>query len=468
MAEVTSFLERVAARESSFVMLGDQLYALMRGEGRSDRVEIAGLSIDLVPSLPFGTLEALDDEVYSREIWTDCEQFVQQAIDLEVKAEKDLRGAKNRLQALDFIMFEFLPFMLSKKYTTEEYIGQMFAVGEHDGDGKRLLQTARDEIQAKLDKDFGVGRDTDDNPGERMRRAVMGKLASQLEKKPLVPQEIELKEMGIPGVLRGRLCDITAGQPLYISDGSVYQLVPAQKRPSPDEMFFTILGHRYVPGRMILGLPALLGEYAKRRNDERHLEALEHSRDMFGLIKDVIKTDGKRQQQLAELAKLSEYDLGVCGFVMLEGNYWVYSRVPKFVTQDGRDENVFWPFPSVRVAIAVGWENGKAYAYGEPHVVDRMQFHPCMYDRNGEFSKICNLNRHAGDYHNTTRDIVRKLSDAVNVVLHPMNKSSLEAHAGYTYFGVHLNDILKQGSMTREEAVAQGYYVAEVIEKRIR
>ena len=177
---------------------------------------------------------------------------------------------------------------------------------------------------------------------------------------------------------------------------------------------------------------------------------------------------GKRQQQLLDLAKLDEYDLETCGFILRDGKYIVYSRVPQFATQDGRNPKKFWPFPSVRVGIYMGMNRDEIYSFDSPLVVDPMPNHPCLSNKTSGYCKICNLNREPDSYNNTTRDILRKLSDAVNVVMHPLNKPSLDAHAGEKYFGVTLTEILKQKSMTRTEAANAGYVIAEVIENSAR
>lgn len=63
--------------------------------------------------------------------------------------------------------------------------------------------------------------------------------------------------------------------------------------------------------------------------------------------------------------------------------------------------------------------------------------------------------------------MVRKLSDAVNVVMQPLSKKSLDRHSGEVYFDHKLDDILLQGSLTRAQAEEQGYIVVEVLEHAV-
>jgi hypothetical protein len=64
-------------------------------------------------------------------------------------------------------------------------------------------------------------------------------------------------------------------------------------------------------------------------------------------------------------------------------------------------------------------------------------------------------------------DIVRKIGDAANTITTPLSPESLERHSGESYFGDTLTNILKQGSLTREQALEQGYRVVEVMETKV-
>jgi len=466
MSQVKTFLDRVGTMQDSFVLYADRLMGIEEGSG-TNFVSFFGSSFRLVPSLQFNQLEAFDSRAYASQILSESRYFVKQTVDREVKAEKDLKGEASRIKALEFIVFDFLPLLYSKKYKTSDHLAEMFDAGKEEGDASGFFVRARDELQQKLDNDFGTEAKTEEDQSEKVRNRVLASEKERVRTESIVPVKYTLKELGlttrdVSDSVTGRL---TGLQPLYVIDNRVYSLVPVNGRVKKD-IVFNIHGKEYVPGEVVSTVSQLSKELSNRREILSNITALEGSQNDFSLIKEVLAANDKKQRQMVELARLKEYDLGSCGFVLKDGNYYVYSRIPKFATQDGRDPKVFWTFPTVRVAIQIGW-NDKAYTSDSPIVVEAMNYHPCMKNRKEGYSTICNLNRQPSDYRNTPLDMLRKLSDAVNVVMHPLNKESLDAHSGHTYFGTTLTDILKQESLTREQAVGQGYEIAEVIQTRV-
>jgi len=302
-----------------------------------------------------------------------------------------------------------------------------------------------------------------------MRQAVLKREKQQADEHRVhrfLSPWANLNEMGIDKekIPSSVLGEITRYQPMYVMEGKVFLLMLAENFAESD-LSVKINGKNYVADINLTELRKLSDFFMEQKKQAWRITALERSQDAFEEIRQMITREEVAERHMHELAKLKEYDLGECGFMLKDDNYYVFSRIPKFATQDGRNPEVFWPFDATRVAIHIGWQNGKSYTSDRPRVIERRQFHPCLSerDREGGFCEICN--RDAGSYKNTLLDMVRKLSDAVNVIIGPLNRQSLESHSGHTYFGEPLDRILKQGSLTREQAAEKGYLVVEVMGK---
>lgn len=478
MVEITNFLERIAKRQSSFVIFADRIYdigqPIKKGTQRKDNkdekndsLNAVGMSFTLEESLSLSEFERFDEISQKKEIEEYCADYVKKAINKELKGEEDLEKERNKIQTLRYIMTEFLPFLISKKYEAEHEFIQEFMGLTDEFDPLKL---ANEEIEQKLLSDFGKTQvDVEDDPVVEFKRTVINRERIKLKTEPLIKQYVDLKEVGIEKttLTKSALGDIIDNQILYILNNQVYALTPKTQALN-SQLVFKINGTDYVPtNKPISSLSRLTETLDERKKLEWRINALERGQDVFEEIRSQIKKNEVTESQMKQLAGLEEYDLGVCGFVMKDQHYYVYARISKFATQDGRNKDVFWPFESTRVAIRIGWQKGSAYTVGKAVVVEKREHHPCLAGRkqDGGFYGICNLNRNEGDYENTPLDMVKKLSDAVNAVTHPLNKPSLDAHAGGHYFGDHLDVILTQGSLTRDEAITNGYQVIEVLER---
>ncbi len=476
MAEIRNFLERVAAKSPSFVIFGDRLYSIEERGVSPDKAVSGGLEMALMPSLSFEKLEKLDEMIHNEGIYEESKRYVQSVIDEEVKASREASEEKVRLKTLEFIMFEFMPVLLSKKYEDTDFLAGII---DDDPDAAAgystsLVDRAKAEIQAWLDKDFG-GADyakTGESPGEKLKIKLLGEERARITTKPIVKRRYSPEQMGLrkEDLSQSVMGNITGCQPFYVLGKDVYELALIENNRRKPDLVFEINGKRYIPHKRALSIDRLADELKERYSHIWHARALEESRDEYSLVKEIIAVNDTKMRQMIELAKLKEYDLGNCGFILHSGNYYVYSRTPKFATQDGRKPGVFWPYERQRVGIIIGWSrrNEKPYSSQRPVIIDKSPYHPCIRDKDGTFSEICNLNRDPSDYDNTIADMGRKLSDAVNVVMGPLNKESLDAHEGHTYFGTPLDKILKQGSLTRQKAINRGYVVVEVIPTEVK
>ncbi|MBT3985626.1 hypothetical protein HOD38_04925 [archaeon] len=460
MSLETTFLDRIAERQSSFVLFKGQAYAITEDPINGNFLDIMGSRMALVPSMPFRDFERLDEQLYGADVENYCARYVREKIDSELRAEDEVRRETSRINTLKYLMDRLLPHLVAKKYSSDEILLHEVLGTEVD---KGPVDLARDEIREKLNHDFGVEDiEVDEDPAERMRANVLAREKGELDRAPL---------MGEAGEYDSVLQAVIGNQPIYVMDGRLYAL------ESPGDIergkfTFVMGGRAYTPSETRLpSLREVSQEILERRKMVWRIAALERSQDTFAGIRDQIHTAEVTERQMHELAKLEEFDLGSCGFVLKDGSYYVYSRVPKFATQDGRDKDVFWPYDATRVAIKIGWSGGQAHSSGDGVVIEKREFHPCLRNRSsGGWKGICNLTRGASDYGKTPAEMVRKLSDAVTVITEPLSEISLKRHGSpgsYSYFGDSVESILGQGSLTREEAEEQGYGIVEVIAKTL-
>jgi hypothetical protein len=476
MAEVPSSLERIASRQSSFILFSDRVYAMHPHQASTDTVSVNGITMHLIPSLSFSDLEKQEDIIFGSVIEQYCSDFVKESINQELKAVDDIKKAKQRIAILKYIMNEFLPFLVSRRYANEDILLSQWEKGTKGTFDP--VEQARQDITGKLLHDFGEAQTEEKaDPAETLWKTVLKKEKSRSFKNTVLPVVFSPERYGIKHELSGSvLGEVTQHQALYILNDQVFRLIPedADIKGMPVEkgMVFSINGKTYHPTASSYGssFKEINDAVKERRQSAWKVHALERDQNIFAEIRSMIKAKDVRERHIMELAKLNEYDLGDCGFILRNGEqYYVFSRVPKFATQDGRNGKVFWPYDATRVAINITLEDGKIYSPEDPVVVEKREFHPCLSgrDRDGGFYHLCNLNRRSNSYTNNLLDMVRKLSDAANVIRQPMNKESLDSHSGHSYFGVTLTNILKQGSLTREEAITQGYTVVEVIPKTV-
>lgn len=387
MAELRSFLEEIAERQSSFVFFNNHIYDISDERVSEDFLEIAGTRLFLTPSMSAADFERLDEKANQAEIDSYCSRYIKEKIDTELRAESDISREKSRISALKFIMTEFLPYLLSKKYESGELVLRDLDEKEYEDPVER----AREEIRDKLTKDFGEGdAGGAENPAEILRKRILNQEKLQISNGPISPfgNNVEYDE-GSSSFLK----EITGNTPIYFLYGKAFALRPVDN-PEKSEAIFKLGPKIYAPYTpQSIDLSHISNVLNDRRRQMWRIKALERSQDVFDQIKNQIKTDKVAEGHMEKLARIEEYDLGQCGFILKGGEYFVFARIPKFATQDGRNPEVFWPFDSTRVAIRIGW-NGDPYTHDYPYVIERRQFHPCLSNRTkaGGYCTICNLN----------------------------------------------------------------------------
>ncbi len=154
MTGITTFLERIAQRRNSFVLFEDRVYDISESPSRDSRLSIRGNDFSLNPSMTLSDFERLDEDVQRQQIDDYCASYIRDKVKEEMKANDVLKRERARINALNFIMVDFLPFLLSKKYGTMSLLME----DVEDQSSFEILdpvQKARDEISERLSRDFG-------------------------------------------------------------------------------------------------------------------------------------------------------------------------------------------------------------------------------------------------------------------------------------------------------------------------
>jgi hypothetical protein len=266
------FLQRIAERQSSFIFFAGKLYALQEGTS-NDYMKAVDATVAMVPSLSFTDLERLDDRVNAQNYEAYCKEYIKNEMHKELKAQESISKEKERLQTLKFIMTEFIPYLLSKKYESAELIYKdiLGITGEDP------VQRAKLEIAEKLRADFGTEKLAAD-PSEDLRLKILQNEKKQFKITPLIQATYR-----IPGK-QSILGALTDHQPLYVQDGELFLLEPGK-----GELSFVIDGTEYVPKRQAVSLGQLDAEFEKMKQQMWRIDALERSQDTFAEIRDQIK-----------------------------------------------------------------------------------------------------------------------------------------------------------------------------------
>ncbi len=491
-----TFLEGVVSAQPSFVLFGGRVYSTLEAatsEDYGDRLIVGGSSLALSPSVTFASFESLYGKTQKKQIDSENKMFVSKAVDKELYSDKENR--LNKLRTLKFIMEEIFPLLLARKY--DDIDGELLQeMIQGEVEGPSPIEIAKQEIRRSLEERFGSGNvDTSNAKEEFVKRLLTAERAKLHSLRPLIEKKYSLADLGLSQtqVPDSFLGNITSNQPLYAVgglEGHVFTLIPlsgdADVSKARRRSLVFKLNNRYfkmsedpIPG---LSLGRLSKELLNAQKTAWHVSAIEDlGRDIK--IEGEVFVGGVSEKYLHNLSELKEFEIDGFGFLFAspkghddEGSnetYWVYKRIPKFATQNGQKPEEYLPYEEMRVAINVWTYRDKTYTTKPPRVIEKVPRIICIYERSShEWNRICNS---AVDYdstysRNTPYDMVRKLGHAVDAVRHPLNLPTLKKHAANDYrFGPgYLKDLLNGfHRLTREEAIAQGYEVYDVIPKKI-
>ncbi len=458
-----TFLDSISEEVSSFLLFGDRVYSINASGKAADTLTALGTTLRLIPSLTYSDLETLDWKIQQDEIARAGDYFVRQTIRRDIESLNNLNNKETRLVILNFLINQFLPFFYSRKYPTHL---------PGDTEDPEYQERARQELNARLEAEFGrqaATIPTQDVAQEHWLRAIEQEKQElkQIERFPprYAPETLGLEPTKIRPSFFG---DLTDHQPLYVQNRQVYPLSLADGTPikaAPQAFRFYLKGKDYVADKIQCDLATLSANLLAMYEAQLHINALESNRKAFDVIRQTLESAKTDENALNGLVSKESYDLGDCGFVVIDDNYYVYTLLPAFAAQDGRDPNRYWPFEPTRIAIKIGFSSGQPYSSDRAVSLDKRANHPCLShkDMDKRTYDICILDRNPDGYGHELLGLVRKLSDGVLGFTHPLSLESLNSHPGHTYFGTTLDNILKQEPLTRQQALEQGLQVFDVM-----
>ncbi len=452
MVKLTTFPERIALRESSFVLFAGRPYCAVPGDEIRDWIEVEGVRLGLTPSMTFSEFEGLDEALQSDELKELTKEYLKSTVEEEAEAVDVANKGQAHLAMITFIVEELIPRIYSGAISREGFENQVDA--------------ARASLAQRLDDELGVKTMDMALKSSAVKAIIKDAQLRERKNAPIIESQYSPSALGLASIPESLLGSAIGNQPLYVSNGRVFNLVKAQNKSLP--MRLSLNNKIYGIGDEVLTLDALCDELHKREEGEWVSEALEELGTALNDIHGALSPKGKLYSHIFKLAKLKEYDFGNCGFIVKGSSYLLYVRTPKFVTQDARDGDTYWPYEPIQVAVQLSMADDTPISTGKAVIIGTVPTLPCVQERKERkpTHDICMVNRKESQYEQTVAGIIKKLGDAVSVITHPINREALEAHPGHVFFRDVLDDILTQRPMSREKAERDGYVVYDVLPRR--
>ena len=377
-----TFLDWTAGKHPSFVLFGDRIFVNGDPDSQSseDQMIFDGMTLPMFASLPFHHLESLDFHCQRKYVKAFKEDYVRRS--LSEGAREHAAHAEERMATLRFIIDELLPEIMARDYDDPDE-GMFTAMrGEEEG-GLTAVDKAKAALKEHLEARFG-GEDLEEiDLNEQIRAQLLGKVRSDInDEGSSIEKKYSLEEMGlkedeiVPSVLGKK----TAHQPLYFAGsegGRIFVLEQVDEESVPslskEHILFKLNGKYYlVPDETHEDdIDDFTSNYSTRRSNRLKEEALESLKEKAVDIERLAenKIDSKILQHMF---LLHEFDFNGYGFVYAKKkdgswgrnshpNFFVYKRLHAFATQDARDGERYWEYPSMRIGIKVWYNNRSVY-----------------------------------------------------------------------------------------------------------
>ena len=166
-------------------------------------------------------------------------------------------------------------------------------------------------LEQKLNLKKILVRELEKNVLEREKAKVK---TSSLFDRRYSPADLGLTQDLTPSITG----EITGFQPLYTINGQIYSLRMVE-RDTESQLVVRINGRKFVPEASRTNVSKVRDELRERKKQLSRIYALEQSKGDFDIIRDAIFANDKKQRQMVQLAKLKDYDLDNCGFVLKNG-----------------------------------------------------------------------------------------------------------------------------------------------------
>ncbi|MBI4441022.1 hypothetical protein HY639_02540 [Candidatus Woesearchaeota archaeon] len=415
---------------SPFFIVDEHIYDIRTParDVNGDHVRIGTCTFPLVAAGTLSNWELFEEQISRDATFAFKKKYVADAIAQEIRSRSEIKNLADLTKACTFIIHDVMPLMIDTAYE----LGQLVGV-ELNGPktGKDVIDDImKKELAALETKDTKMSMDD-------VKKSILAQLPAP---KPLWGG----KELG--SSLLGTLLGET---PVYVAHDDVYALSKEKTGG-----FVVCLGKKKYGIARKCFVQELEATYQKALETQHKWQAIDE------VAQQHIDTANKKQSAMECFAGRKQFNYGNLGYLREEESFYVYWEVPKFCMQNPVHPKEYIPFPPTKVSVRVNVSDGAIYGEGA-YIVDAM-VHPFLQRWDGQYEHVCILSRYA--VNGTADGIVRGISTAINAFTNGLTRESLEAH-GRTdeesaYYGHSLRMIFeKNGRLSRQEAVAQGYLI---------
>lgn len=427
MEGTETFFHRMAG-EGPFFIMGGNLYQFTdRSSNLENAVEAKGIRQGLVCSGSVQDWEEYERARLEQDIFQFKKAFASQAVNQEIRSREEIRYSRDRIRALEFILYDLLPCMMDVR------VNQLVT------DSTR---TSRQVMEDLILSETGPARQLD---AEQLKADIRATIEREFTTPATVFERLDQDPASRLSLLGEQ---VLGGRNVYVRQEQVMLLVPGSSQGFQVHWEGGI--YRLEQGKTVEEVERA---YQKARANQFRMEALKEAEIQAGHL------DG-HIEPLERWGQKKEFRHRNIGYVRDDNVFYVYWEVPKFAMQNPLHQERYHPFPVSRVAVRVNASGGCVHHSGA-YVIEPMK-HPFLEFWDQKYTWIC-----PGEmervYPDTSEGMAQHISEAVNAFMNGLTRSSLETHkldGKILFFNRPLEKILEQvGVLTREEAIKQSYQI---------
>jgi hypothetical protein len=467
------------AEGGPFAILDGRVYQASDEAANGTSLNVGPTTLGLVQAAHVNDLENFYRQLQATEIEGVMNSYLQARVQKEVKTQRELKRFLGDNQTVQFLVYEVFPHFMEKDDDLDEMIQaqeegrrakrtedtagieEMINGGETGevtlADVQRLKRDLIDEIEQEYRQQEGIAEPT---PEPRKRATEeMDELDALLtthyqNQGILEPEPTQRKEEKIE--LGEGLLDILGTGDVLVMNGDVYKLIGSRA----DSDISVKAGRKRMIPQYVARATSIEEAYQRFLEKSVKIAAVEQLEDQVKQIEEA----RKKFRGIEGIAQQGEFRAGDVGFLQRNGEYYVFLQVPKFAMKHPKREQYF-TFEPCRVGVRVNYSGGQLHSADKPVVIEAYR-HPFLQG-GGAFQGICNLSGW-GNRYDPAMQVVKKLSDAKNVIMNGMTIKSFRSHGGTDIHDSHywsdlLKDKLNGREITKKEAERQGYIITNFL-----
>lgn len=177
---------------------------------------------------------------------------------------------------------------------------------------------------------------------------------------------------------------------------------------------------------------------------------------------DIIAKQRELRRRYSSILKSGETNIKSVGFVKYNNFFFVYVKIPKFAMQHPFRRKEYSKYPSVRVAAKVYYSD--TIHVDGPYVIEPLR-HPFIPDYSTHFMPICIIDEQKLGAESKEKETVNIIINGIASLTNGLTKRSIVDYhggdpkdgSGSMFYHRSLDEILNPITITREQALAQGY-----------